>query len=54
MVSRRSSSCPATASAPRSASSAGKATLATKEMGEDILNRIMPVLVDKLKAIIAG
>jgi hypothetical protein len=31
----------------------GKATLATGEMGEDILNRIMPVLVDKLKAIIA-
>jgi creatinine amidohydrolase/Fe(II)-dependent formamide hydrolase-like protein len=40
--------------APHSGGMNGKATLATKEMGEDILNRIMPVLVDKLKAIIAG
>ncbi len=31
----------------------GKATLATKEMGEDILNRLLPVLVDKLRAIVA-
>jgi creatinine amidohydrolase len=39
--------------APRSGGMNGKATLATREMGEDILSRIMATLVDKLKAIIA-
>jgi creatinine amidohydrolase/Fe(II)-dependent formamide hydrolase-like protein len=37
--------------APDSGGMNGKATLATREMGEEILARIMPVLVEKLKAI---
>jgi creatinine amidohydrolase len=37
--------------APNSGGMNGKATLATREMGEEILQKIMPVLVEKLKAI---
>jgi creatinine amidohydrolase len=37
--------------APHSGGMNGRATLATREMGEEILARIMPVLVEKLKAI---
>ena len=39
--------------APRSGGVNGKPTLATEAMGEEILNTILPVLVGKLKAIIA-
>jgi len=37
--------------APDSGGMNGRATLATREMGEDIRDRILPVLVEKLKAI---
>lgn len=37
--------------APTSGGMNGKATLATREMGEEILEKIMPVLVEKLRAI---
>jgi creatinine amidohydrolase len=40
--------------APHSGGMNGKPTLATREMGKEIYDKIMPVLVDKLKAIIAG
>jgi creatinine amidohydrolase len=39
--------------APKAGGMNGKATLATREMGEEILARIMPPLVEKLKAAIA-
>ena len=39
--------------APHSGGVNGKPSLATQEMGEEILNTILPVLVGKLKAIIA-
>jgi len=37
--------------APTSGGMNGKATLATREMGEEILNKILPVLLEKLRQI---
>ncbi len=40
--------------APNAGGVNGRTTLATREMGDDILNRILPILVNKLKVIVAG